>query len=60
MTKSRSSEPKRRDQVSHDQRRRFIETARSLDCDEDRERFEERLGQIAKAKPPVKPKQKDR
>jgi len=30
---------------------RFIETARSLECDEDKERFEATLGKIAKAKP---------
>lgn len=30
---------------------RFIETARALECDEDKERFEEKLGKIAKAKP---------
>jgi hypothetical protein len=33
------------------QRKRFIETARQLECDEDKERFEEKLGKIAKAKP---------
>ena len=33
------------------QRERFIETARQLECDEDKERFEEKLGKIAKAKP---------
>lgn len=33
------------------QRKRFIETARALECDEDKERFEEKLGRIAKAKP---------
>ena len=37
---------------------RFIETARELESDEDRGRFEEKLKQIAKAKPtrnPIKP-----
>jgi hypothetical protein len=34
------------------QRERFIETARQLECDEDQERFETKLGKIAKAKPP--------
>jgi hypothetical protein len=29
--------------------RRFIEIARQLECDEDKERFEERLGKIATA-----------
>jgi hypothetical protein len=33
------------------QRDRFIEAARELECDGERQRFEERLGQIAKAKP---------
>jgi hypothetical protein len=31
------------------QRQRFIETARALECDEDKERFEDRLGKIASA-----------
>lgn len=35
---------------------RFRETARQLECDEDKERFEEKLGQIAKAKPTPKKK----
>ena len=30
----------------------FIETARALCCDEDKERFEEALGKIARHKPP--------
>ena len=30
---------------------RFIETARALECDEDKERFEEKLKRIATAKP---------
>jgi hypothetical protein len=30
---------------------RFIETVRQLECDEDKGRFEEKLGKIAKAKP---------
>jgi hypothetical protein len=33
-----------------EQHRRFIETARQLECDEDKERFEEKLKQIATAK----------
>ena len=37
------------------QRDRFIETARQLECDEDKERFEEKLGKIAKAKPAAAP-----
>ena len=32
---------------------RFIETARQLECDEDQERFEKKLGKIARAKPPA-------
>jgi hypothetical protein len=32
-----------------DQHRRFIETARALECDEDKERFEDKLGKIASA-----------
>jgi hypothetical protein len=36
---------------------RFVETARKLGCDEDKERFEKSLGKIAAYKPPpVKPK----
>ena len=35
---------------------RFKETARQLECDEDKERFEEKLKRIAKAKPPPKSK----
>ena len=30
---------------------RFRETARQLECDEDQERFEKKLGKIAKVKP---------
>ncbi len=41
------------------QHRRFIETARELECDEDKERFEEKLGQIARAKPVAKPAPKE-
>jgi hypothetical protein len=32
-----------------DQHRRFIETACQLECDEDKERFEAKLGKIASA-----------
>ena len=38
------------------QSERFIETARQLECDEDKERFEEKLGKIAKVKPKPQPK----
>lgn len=34
-----------------DQLQRFIETARALGCDEDKERFEKALGEIARQKP---------
>jgi hypothetical protein len=40
-----------------DQHKRFIETARQLECDEDKERFEEKLGQIVKANPKEQAKQ---
>ncbi len=33
---------------------RFVETARELGCDEDKERFEKSLGKIAAYKPPKK------
>jgi hypothetical protein len=33
---------------------RFVETARNLGCDEDKERFEKSLGNIAAYKPPKK------
>jgi len=39
------------DQANKPQGERFIETARQLECDEDKERFEEKLKRIAKAKP---------
>lgn len=35
-----------------DQHKRFIETARELGCDEDKERFEEKLKQIAQSPVP--------
>lgn len=34
-----------------DQHKRFIETARQLECDEDKDRFEAKMKQIAKVKP---------
>jgi len=40
-----------------DQHERFIETARQLECDEDKKGFEEKLKRIARAKP--KPGKKD-
>jgi hypothetical protein len=39
-----------------DQSRRFIETARALECDEDEAAFDEKLKRIAQAKP--KPRSK--
>ena len=39
-----------------EQYKRFVETARALECDEDKERFEEKLKRIATAKPKQKPK----
>jgi hypothetical protein len=38
-----------------DQSRRFIETARELECDEDEAAFDEKLKRIAQAKPAQKP-----
>jgi hypothetical protein len=35
---------------------RFIETARKQGCDEDKERFEAKLGEIARHKPAKEPK----
>jgi len=35
---------------SSPQLKRFVETARQLECDEDQERFEKKLGKIATAK----------
>jgi hypothetical protein len=59
----KTSRPSRRratvadpEKLSNPQHQRFIETARALECDEDKGRFEKKLGQIAKAKPIRKPK----
>ena len=41
-----------------EQHRQFIETARQLACDEDKERFEEKLGKLAKAKPKARASEK--
>jgi hypothetical protein len=38
------------------QQQRFIDAARELECDDDKDRFERRLGKIAKAKPKGEPK----
>jgi hypothetical protein len=48
---TKQSQTARRPQSQVD---RFREIARALECDEDKERFEEKLRRIAKAKP--KPK----
>jgi hypothetical protein len=45
-------------QITETQFDRFVETARKLDCDEDKERFEKSLGKIAAYKPPKKPSKK--
>lgn len=42
--------PKKSVEDQKAQRERFIDTARALECNEDKERFEEKLRQIAKAK----------
>lgn len=39
---------------------RFIEIARSLGCDDDKEKFEAALGSIAHYKPPPKPPKRPR
>lgn len=44
MTKPKKS------QMAKSQSSRFIEAARELECDDDKRRFEKRLGKIAKAK----------
>jgi hypothetical protein len=40
----------RNEKSKQPQRDRFTEAARELECDDDKERFEERLKKIAKAK----------
>ena len=41
-------------QSSKSQSDKFKEAARELECDDDEQRFKERLGKIAKAKTPQK------
>jgi hypothetical protein len=53
MTKRQTSE-----RPMPSQYQSFIETARKLGCDENKERFEESLGKIAAYKPPKKPSKK--
>ena len=57
--KLRSTTPKLREQEKNNrapetQFAHFVETARKLGCDEDKERFEKSLGKIAAYKPPKK------
>ena len=40
-----------RPSVTPSQRQRFEEAARALECDDDKDRFEKRLGKIAKVNP---------
>jgi len=46
---------KQSDKTGSIQYQRFVETARKLGCDEDKERFEKSLGKIAAFKPSKKP-----
>lgn len=39
---------------------KFVQAARKLECDESEEAFDKKLRQIAKQKPPEKPKKKRR
>jgi hypothetical protein len=55
MTKTRAD-----DLASNEQKNRFIETARQLECDEDKERFEEKFGKIARRRPLGEPRPKKR
>ena len=45
-------------QPDKDQFKHFVETARKLGCDEDKEMFEKSLGKIAAYKPQKKPSKK--
>ena len=42
---------KAKKQASKDSKDSFEETAKRLECDDDKEAFEKKLGKIAKAKP---------
>lgn len=62
MAKPKNQEHSPGDEEQFD---RFVETARKLGCDEDKDRFEKSLGKIAAYKPPkkdgaVKPETKKR
>ena len=50
--RSKPTHPRRTKQAAQDE---FETVARRLGCDEDKERFEKKLGKIAKAKPEAKP-----
>lgn len=39
------------DQVDHSQVERFKEMARMMECDDDEQRFKERVGKLAKVRP---------
>lgn len=54
------SSPPRDKKKDGDQFGRFVETAHSLGCDEDKGRFEELLGKIARAKPAQESKRKSK
>lgn len=50
----KSKKPEMPNKSGQTQFDRFVETARRLGCDEDKERFEKSLGKIAAFKPPKK------
>jgi hypothetical protein len=47
----KSNKPEMPKPCNQEQVSRFIETARALGCDEDKERFEAKLGKIARQRP---------
>jgi hypothetical protein len=51
MKKSKSPDERKRSIRSDSKPQDFKSVARRLGCDEDRARFEEKLGKIARAKP---------
>ena len=53
MGKDDPGESTKKPSSSAEQHQRFIETARALDCDEDKEQFEEKLKRITTAKEDV-------
>lgn len=50
----KTQRPRPMPKSSSNQRERFAEAARELECDDDKERFERRLKKIAKPKAPTK------